>query len=47
MTDSNHSSDSYTDDDAQHLLREWRAAKDRYSEATQENVQLEIHLEAS
>ena len=41
------SSDSYTSDDAQHFLREWRAAKHRYSEATRENGQLESHLEAS
>ena len=41
------SSDSYTGDDAQCFLQEWRVAKDRYSEATQENGQLEIRLEAS
>jgi len=29
------------------FLREWRVAQDRYSEATQENSQLEIHLGAS
>ena len=44
---SSDSSDSYTDDDARHFLWEWRDAKDRYSEATWENGQLEIRLEAS
>ena len=41
------SSDSYNGDDARHFLRGWRAAQDRYSEATRENSQLEIHLGAS
>ena len=44
---SSDSSDSYIGDDARHFLQEWKAAKDRYSEATRENGQLEIHLEAS
>ena len=44
---SSDSSDSYNDDDAQHLLREWRAAQDRYSEVTRENGQLEIRLGVS
>ena len=47
LDSSSDSSDSYNGDDTQHFLREWRAAKDRYSEATRENSQLEIHLEAS
>ena len=41
---SSDSSNSYNSDDARRFLREWRAAQDRYSEATQENGQLEIHL---
>ena len=41
------SSDSYNGDDARRFLQEWRAAKDRYSEATRENSQLERRLEAS
>jgi len=41
------SSNSYNGDDAWRFLREWRAAQDHYSEATQENVQLEIHLGVS
>ena len=41
------SSDSYNGDDAWRFLLEWRVAQDRYSEATQENGQLEIHLGAS
>ena len=41
------SSDSYNGDDARCFLREWRAAQDRYSEATRENDQLEIHLGVS
>ena len=44
---SSDSFDSYTSDDARCFLQEWRAAKDRYSEATRENGQLEIRLEAS
>ena len=44
---SSDSSDSYTGDDAWRFLQEWRVAKDRYSEATQENGQLEIRLEAT
>ena len=39
--------DSYNGDDARRFLLEWRAAQDRYSEATRENGQLEIHLGAS
>jgi len=39
--------DSNNSDDAQHFLWEWRAAQDRYSKATLENDQLEIHLGAS
>ena len=38
---------SYNSDDAWCFLQEWRAAKDRYSEVTQENGQLEIHLKVS
>ena len=41
------SSDSYNGDDAQRFLWEWRAAQNRYSEATRENGQLEIRLGAS
>ena len=44
---SSDSSDSYTSNDARCFLQQWRAAKDHYSKATQENGQLEIHLEAS
>ena len=44
---SSDSSDSYNGDDARRFLQEWRAAKDRYSEATRENGQLEIRLGAS
>ena len=44
---SSDSSDSYKGDDARHFLQKWQAAKDCYSEATQENGQLESHLEAS
>ena len=44
---SSDSSDSYTGDDARRFLQEWRAAKDRYSEATWENGQLEIRFEDS
>jgi (p)ppGpp synthase/HD superfamily hydrolase len=45
MSDSSvDSSDSYNSDDARHFLREWRMAKDRYSEVTRENAQLETHL---
>ena len=44
---SSDSFDSYNGDDARRFLREWRAAQDRYSEATQENGQLEIHLGVS
>ena len=36
--------DSYNGDDTRRFLREWRAAQNRYSKATQENGQLEIHL---
>ena len=41
------SSNSYNGDDARRFLWEWRAAQNRYSEATWENGQLEIHLGAS
>ena len=41
------SSNSYNGDDARRFLWEWRAAQNRYSEVTQENGQLEIHLGAS
>jgi len=41
------SSDSYTGDDTRRFLQEWKAAKDHYFEATLENDQVEIHLEAS
>ena len=44
---SSDSSDSYNGDDARRFLREWRAAQDRYSEATRENGQLEIRLGVS
>ena len=44
---SSDSSDLYNGDDAQCFLREWRAAQNRYSKATRENGQLEIHLGAS
>ena len=44
---SSDSSDSYNGDDAWRFLLEWRAAEDRYSEATRENSQLEIRLEVS
>ena len=39
--------DSYNGDDTRRFLREWRVAKDRYSEATWDNGQLESRLEAS
>ena len=39
--------DSYNGDDARRFLLEWRAAQDRYSEATRENGQLEIRLRVS
>ena len=38
------SSNSYDGDDAQCFFQEWRAVKDRYSEAIQKNSQLDIHL---
>ena len=44
---SSDSSDSYNGDDARRFLREWRAAQNRYSEATQESGQLEICLRVS
>ena len=44
---SSDSFDSYNDDNARCFLQEWRAAQDRYSEATQENGQLEICLGVS
>ena len=47
LDSSSDSSDSYNGDDAWCFLQEWRAAKDHYSEATQENYQLEICLKAS
>ena len=37
LDSSSDSSDSYTGDDAQRFLQEWRAAKDHYFKATQEN----------
>ena len=37
------SSDSYNGDDARRYLHEWRMAHNRYSKATWENGQLEIH----
>ena len=48
MPDSSSDSfNSYNGDDARHFLQEWRVAQGRYSEATQENGQLEIHLGVS
>ena len=48
MSDSSSDSfDSYNEDGARCFLQEWKAAKDRYSEATRENGQLERRLEAS
>ena len=44
---SSDSSDSFNGDDARCFLQEWKAAQDHYSEATRENGQLEICLEAS
>ena len=44
---SSDSSDSYNGDNTWPFLWEWRAAQDRYSEATRENGQLEIHLGVS
>ena len=44
---SSYSSDSYNGDDARCFLREWRAAQNRYSEATRENSQLKIRLRVS
>jgi hypothetical protein len=45
MSDSSaDSSDSYNGDDARHFLWEWKMAKDRYSEVTRENGQLETYL---
>ena len=44
---SSDSSDSYNSDDARRFLWEWRAAQNLYSEATRENGQVEILLEAS
>jgi len=41
------SSDSYNGDDARRFLQEWKAVQDRYSKATRENGQLEIHLGVS
>jgi len=38
------SSNSYDGDDAWRFFREWRVAEDRYSEAIQNNGQLEIRL---
>ena len=40
-------SDSYNGDDAWRYLHEWRMAQNRYSEATWENGQLEVHLGVS
>ena len=39
--------DSYNGDNARRYLHEWRMAQNRYSEATWENGQLEIHLGVS
>ena len=47
LDSSSKSSNSYNGDDARCFLWEWRADKDHYSEATQENGQLESRLEAS
>ena len=44
---SSDASDSYNSDDTWCFLQEWRAAQDRYFEATRENGQLEIYLGAS
>ena len=44
---SSDSSDSYNGDDARHHLHEWRMVQNRYSKATWENSQLEIHLGVS
>ena len=41
---SSDSSNSYNGDDAWRFFREWRAAKDRFSEVIRKNGQLEIHL---
>ena len=41
------SSNSYNDDNARRYLHEWRMAQNRYSKATWENDQLEIHLGVS
>ena len=41
------SSNSYNDDNARRYLHEWRMAQNRYSEATWENGQLEVHLGVS
>ena len=41
------SSDSYNGDNARRYLHEWRMAQNRYSKATWENGQLEIHLSVS
>ena len=47
MDSSSDSSDSYNGDDTWCFLQEWRAAKDCYSKATQDNGQLESRLKAS
>jgi len=47
LASSSDSSDSYNGDDARRFIREWRAAQNRYSKATQENGQLEIRLGVS
>ena len=44
LASSSDSSNSYNSDDARCFFREWRAAKDRYSEAIWKNGQLEIRL---
>ena len=44
LASSSGSSNSYDGDDARRFFREWRAAEDRYSEAIQNNCQLEICL---
>ena len=43
LASSSDCSDSYNGGDARCYLHEWRMAQNRYSEATWENGQLEIH----
>ena len=47
LASSSDSSDSYNVDDDRRYLHEWRMTLNRYSEATWENDQLEIHLGVS